>query len=242
MDPGTASILASLIIGGTGVAGGYMQGQQQANLDANNRRHQLEVLMAQMGFDMDKFEQMLRDSQQQRGLQAQQQTPNRVGWRQQQAMLGAVIPGLRNVDVKSNIPGMNHFIPEVSGGLRIPEGGFGPDVQRFFGPEAMAQGEADLDRAAQVASNGTMPTQDYNAIYGSGVGAKHQAMLEALSGQLSADAEKARVDRAQNLARRLNQPAEYMIAENMPHNPEGANPRRRPRGFADMADKMRNGR
>jgi hypothetical protein len=79
----------------------------------------------------------------QTGLQSTQMDPlAQQKSRQQQALLAAILPEMRNASVTSNIPGMNQFIPNIQGGLRIPEGGFSADTLKFFGEPARASAEA----------------------------------------------------------------------------------------------------
>jgi hypothetical protein len=115
--------------------------------------------------DMLNLDEAARQSNLDQGLQVAQQVPNRVNWRQNQALAAAILPGLRNASVSSNIPGMNSFIPQVQGGFRIPEGGFSPETMKFFEDEAMLQGEVDLDRAGLQATEGLSTPPQYSNIY-----------------------------------------------------------------------------
>lgn len=139
MDP---LVLATLIGGGLSLGGGLLQGigqgkQNEAQIAAQERMQGRNL-------------QLTRDVQ---GLQATQLDP--FAWqkaRQNQAILAAVMPGLRNASVTSNVPGMNRFIPQVQGGLRFPEGGFGPETLQHFSPEARAAAEQEFQgRVGQVA-------------------------------------------------------------------------------------------
>ncbi len=163
MDPITLSMLVG---GGLNFLGGLFGGNAQQNMNEEQIKAALKQAAAQMGMNEAQFSEMLRQSEGKAAVEGVQQTPNRVGWRQNQAMAAAILPGLRNTSVSSGIPGMNHFVPQVSGGLRIPEGGFGPDTMKFFGENAMLSGEQDLDRAVGVASNGRAPVPSYGSVYG----------------------------------------------------------------------------
>ena len=200
-----SAIAPYLIGGGMNLAGSMLQSNAQGNLDEENRAHQIRTLMAQLGVDMEKFDRTMAQAQAENALTATQQTPNRVNWRQDQAMRAAVMPGLRNTSVSSPIAGMDAFIPQISGGLRIPEGGFGPDTMKFFGDNAMLQGEADLDRAGSIASGGRYATPNYGAIYGE-PGRQAQTQLDTISGDLRRQDEEASVRQREALARALGAP------------------------------------
>jgi hypothetical protein len=168
----------------------YMQGKiskEQFLAQLAEQQRQFNTTTQQ---DAYQFDEKNRQANADQALASANTTPNRVGWRQNQAMAAAIMPGLRNVSVSSNIPGMSRFIPQISGGLRIPEGGFGPDVLSKFGDKAMLAGEMDLDKAAAVASDGQSVTPDYGAVYGE-PGRTGASQVSALSGQLQTD-EKAR--------------------------------------------------
>lgn len=151
---------AAMVSGGFGMAGGLMAGAGQSKIIKENNaasteqaelNRQLQLYLAQM-------DQRQRQSEQ--GLQAQQATPNRQDWRQRQALMADILPGLRNASVQP--PGdLARFTPQISGGFRIPEGGFSPEAMAFFSPEARASAEGDLDRAGAQASGGRMAVPDY---------------------------------------------------------------------------------
>jgi len=189
---------------GTGISalGGFLGGRSQEKLTKEQlaqQSRQFDATLAenkrQTNLQQGNTEQARIDQLGQTGLEVQQQTPNRVGWRQNQAMLAAIMPELRNASVSSGIPGMNAFIPQISGGLRIPEGGFSPSTLKFFGDNAMLTGETDLDRQGQIASGGRMAIPDYAAVYGPQAGATAGASVSALQEQLKADEEKRRQQR-----------------------------------------------
>jgi hypothetical protein len=129
MDPMTMMMLASM---GTQLAGGIMSGIGQGKMSAEQIRAANEQQAKQLAFQRD-----------QTGLQSTQMDPlAQQKSRQQQALLAALLPEMRNASVSSNIPGMNQFIPQISGGLRLPEGGFSPDTLKFFSEPARASAEA----------------------------------------------------------------------------------------------------
>lgn len=68
-------------------------------------------------------------------------------WRQKQATVAAIMPGLRNASVKAPA-GMEAYMPSVSGGFSIPEGGFGSDTLAFYSPESRAAAEGTFWSAA----------------------------------------------------------------------------------------------
>lgn len=197
MDPATMYLAGTAISALGGWLGG--RGQEQANakqlaesrrqFDARLGQEQLQTQLGQLNAEQSRL-----DSLGAAGVNIQQQTPNRVNWRQNQAMLAAIMPQLRNVSVSSGIPGMNAFIPQVSGGLRIPEGGFSPETLKFFGDRAMLAGEADLDRQGQIATGGQMAIPNYSAVYGQ-LGAPAQQAVGDLQSQVKADEEKRKQQR-----------------------------------------------
>ena len=203
MDPYTSAALVSGLFSlGGGIAGGIGQGQQSAA----DRAQQLRTLFAQLGVNLDMFEQNRGDQNARLGLETTQATPNRVDWRQRQAMLGEIMPGLRNAEVHSNIPGMDRFIPRVTGGLRIPEGGFSPETLKFFGQSAMHQGEMDLDRAGQLATGGRLATPSYGAIYGNEAGRNGEEYINRIGSELRDEDEARSRARREALMRALGQP------------------------------------
>jgi hypothetical protein len=160
MDPETR---AALVSGAFGIGGGLLSGYGQSKQNDENREanaeqaalnRQLELYLAQMNMGQRQAEQ---------GVQTAQAAPTRQDWRQRQAMMADIMPGLRNVSVQA--PGdLGRFVPQISGGLRIPEGGFSPEALAFFSPEARVNAEADLDRAGARASGGQAPTPNYSQV------------------------------------------------------------------------------
>ena len=112
---------------------------RQFLLSLAQRGGEFDRQLSQSRYETDQGNRLRRDET---GVEATQLDPYaQQRSRQQQAMMAALLPGARNVSVSSNIPGMNQFIPQVSGGMRIPEGGFGRDVLDFFSPESRANAE-----------------------------------------------------------------------------------------------------
>jgi hypothetical protein len=184
------AIAAPIIGAGISALGSLFSGWQQGKISKEQflagLAEQQREFNANQQQEAYQFGEKNRQENMDQALTAANTTPNRVGWRQNQAMAAAIMPGLRNASVSSNIPGMNSFIPQISGGLRIPEGGFGPDVLSKFGDKAMLAGEMDLDRAANVASDGMTATPDYGAVYGP-AGRTGAGQVSALSSQLQSD-------------------------------------------------------
>jgi hypothetical protein len=61
-------------------------------------------------------------------------------WRQQQAVLGALMPQFRNVSIAAP-SGMESYKPTISGGARLPEGGFSAADLAAFTPNARLEAE-----------------------------------------------------------------------------------------------------
>lgn len=97
------------------------------------------------------------------GLQATQMDPlAQQRARQRNAVMSALIGGARNYSVKPP-DDIASSMPEISGGIRLPEGGFGPDVMNFFSPSARAGAEGQFWGAAGRAAPGTA-TPNLNAV------------------------------------------------------------------------------
>ena len=131
MDPMTMMALASL---GAQLGGSVMSGIGQGKMSDAQIRAQQEMQAKQIGLSRDQM-----------GLQATQMDPlAQQKSRQQQALLAALLPNARNVSVSSNVPGMNQFMPNISGGMRLPEGGLSPETLAFFGGPQRASAEASF--------------------------------------------------------------------------------------------------
>lgn len=162
MDPIT---IAALIGAGTNLFGGWMSGRGQQQMTEADRRHQLQTLQAQLLQNSQQFETTRGDNLGRLGLEVAQATPNRVDWRQNQAIRAAIMPELRNVSIQAPA-GYGGYVPQISGGFRIPEGGFSAETLRAFSPEARLQGEEDLDMAGGLATGGRISPPSYGTIYG----------------------------------------------------------------------------
>lgn len=131
---------AAFVQGGTGLLGGILGGIGEGKRDAANRQFQYDQLASQD-----------RNAAANRALQASQSDPLATQLaRQRAALFASLLPGMRNMEVKSNIPGMDHFIPQISGGMRLPGGGISPGALAFSTPEAMANAEAQHWRTLGV--------------------------------------------------------------------------------------------
>lgn len=136
---------AALIGGGIGLLGNVLSGIGQGKMSEAQLQQARELALRQ--------EQLSREQLAQQGARTglAAQGPDPLAFqreRQQQALLAAILPQLRNVSVSSNVPGMNRFIPQVSGGLRLPEGGFDAATLAYFSPEARANAEGQYWRGA----------------------------------------------------------------------------------------------
>jgi hypothetical protein len=97
--------------------------------------------------------------------------------------------------------GFQQYVPQISGGFRIPEGGFSADTLKFFGDNAMLQGEKDLDKAGGIAAGGNYATPSYGSIYGTPQAAGAQSAVESANSNLkSLDAQAAERRRQQQQA------------------------------------------
>lgn len=154
----------------------YLEGrisaeQFQARMAQSDRQQLIQEIMMQV-----RQNEQMRQRQGELGVNYAQMVPQRQTWRQQQSIWSDVLPQLRNAQVTP--PGdMGRFMPQVSGGLRLPEGGLSQATLGLFSPEARAQAERDLDTNAMVASQGAYRAPNYAAYYpNAGVGGAQSAM------------------------------------------------------------------
>lgn len=193
MDPFTISMLVGT---GANFLGNLFGGNQQKKLTERQLAEQ------KRQFDLSRQDQKSRDAaaaigqaraeelqrqqdQAKTGLQATQLDPlAQQRARQRAAVMAALVGGARNYDVKppSDIASS---MPELSGGIRLPEGGFGPDVMSFFSPSARAGAEADFASArARVAP--TSGGVDLSQVGYGAAGAAGTANAQAVGSQQEA--------------------------------------------------------
>ena len=135
-DPVTIAMIGSAALQGLG-------GMFSAN--SASKSNQAQLLEQQRQFDLTRQDQSRRD----RASASQMDPLLQQKSRGNMAMLAAILPGLRNFQV--NAPaGMQKFVPQMSGGFRIPEGGFGQETLKFFSPESRASSEAEFLRTLGV--------------------------------------------------------------------------------------------
>jgi hypothetical protein len=146
---------AGLLGAGTSIVGGYLSQRNQNQQNSQNNDAAMQRLELQLQMEREQREREMLQRQKELALQTANQVPQRQDWRQRQALMSAMLPGARNYQVTP--PGdLARFTPQMSGGLRIPEGGFD---------------QSTLDRAGSVASGGNYSTPDYGrAGYGSAAG------------------------------------------------------------------------
>jgi hypothetical protein len=151
---------AAMLGAGTSIVGGYLSQRNQNNQNQQSNDAAMARLELQLQMEREQREREQLQRQKELALQTATQAPARQDWRQHQALLAAMLPGARNYSVTP--PGdLARFTPQLSGGLRIPEGGFDQQTLAFFSPGARAGAEADLDRAGALAAGGNYSTPDY---------------------------------------------------------------------------------
>lgn len=154
----------ALINTGASLLGGYLSqrntNQQQANQNQfNAQQNALNEQAATERLSM-QLEQSRMLAEKELGLQATQMAPQRQDWRQGQALLADILPQARNYQVTP--PGdLGRYMPQLSGGLRLPEGGLSAEALSFYSPQSRLAAEMDLDRNAAMASGGRYATPDY---------------------------------------------------------------------------------
>jgi hypothetical protein len=162
MDPFTLAALISTI---GNVGGGLIGGAGQSRMSAEERAHQEKMLRMQQQQQLGMYEQTRQDGLNKIGLDTANTTPDRVAWRQNMAMRNAIAPQMRNFSVGAPA-GMSAYKPNISGGMRLPDGGLPPEALKFFTENAMLEGEKDLDLAGARASGGNYQVPSYGSIYG----------------------------------------------------------------------------
>lgn len=126
---------------GTGlqVGGSLLNGMQQGKTADADRA----VRQAQLQQQESQFNQSQDLAYQKAGQAASQMDPlYQQKQRQQQALLAAIVPNAQNVS-PTGADGVRH------GGIMnlVPQGGFSPDTQAFFSPQARAAAEGDFAKA-----------------------------------------------------------------------------------------------
>ena len=164
MDPMTMMLLGSL---GQGIFGSLFGGSQ-----ANKDRELQEKQLAQQK----------QLTQGQLGLQSTQMNPlAQQNDRQRAALMQALLGGARNFQVTP--PGAGSYMPQLSGGLQIPEGGFSAETLAFSSPEARMAGEQEfrnrVTNATGKASAVPMASYGYSGMD------PQEALRRALQGSLS---------------------------------------------------------
>jgi hypothetical protein len=167
MSPQTQN---ALIGTGTSLLGGYLsqrntnqqntqQQQAQAALASMNNQSQTQNLAMQL-------EQARILAQNQMGVQGQQASPTRQDWRQKQALLADILPQARNVQITP--PGdLGRYMPQMSGGMRLPEGGLSAQALQFYSPQSRLSAETTLDKQLAQSTGGNYTAPDYaNLGYG----------------------------------------------------------------------------
>jgi hypothetical protein len=154
----------ALINTGASLLGGYLSqrnsNQQQANQNQfSAQQNQLNEAAASERLAM-QLEQARMLAEKENALQATQMAPTRQNWRQGQALMADILPQARNFQVTPPMD-LGRFMPQMSGGLRLPEGGLSPEALSFYSPQSRLAAEMDLDRNAAVASGGRYATPDY---------------------------------------------------------------------------------
>src|SRR3990167_1910620 len=119
---------------------------QEFTAQQNQQRMLADLFGAQMAAQQDQNQ--LDQQRQQTGLQATQLDPlTQQRSRANFAMTRALMGNARNVEVQAP-PGMSGFQPRITGGMRIPEGGFGPDVMNYLSEDAQLAADANFGQNA----------------------------------------------------------------------------------------------
>ncbi len=113
--------------------------------------------------------------------------PERQDWRQSQALKAALMGGARPFKVQAPA-GLGSYMPQISGGFNIPEGGFDAETLAFYSPEArLAQEQAFYTSAAPFTAAPDMSAVGYGGIAGNANtslgAARDTALANILSGR-----------------------------------------------------------
>jgi hypothetical protein len=165
----------ALVNTGTSLLGGYLSQRNANNQQANQNQFAAQQNTQQQQAELQKLQMQLEQSrmlqERQMALQASQAAPERQNWRQSQALLSAILPELQNASVQA--PGnLQRYVPQMSGGFRLPEGGIPQEALQFFSPQARLSAEQSFDKQAAMSSGGRTVAPDYA---GAGYGPMGQA-------------------------------------------------------------------
>lgn len=162
---------AALIGTGTTLLGGYLSQQNQNSQNTQAQTAAAQLAAQNNASDTQRLSMQLEQArilaQNQMGVQGQLAAPTRQDWRQKQAVLADVLPQLRNVQVQA--PGdLGRYMPQISGGLQLPQGGLSQSALAFFSPSARLGAEQDLDKQLAQSTGGNYTAPNYSALgYGS---------------------------------------------------------------------------
>lgn len=192
-----------------GLLGGIGQGKQNDAQMAQQRQFLLQQLLASLNegeqgraLSREQFNANQGLQREQLGLQREQiglnstqmdplaQQKSRGGM----ALFGAMLGNARPSAISSSIPGMNMFMPQLSGGIMdlVPKGGFSPETLKYFSPESMANAEGNfMTNAAPFAQ----PTDLTGVGYGS-AGATPTAQGQSARSSFQAQQASAQQQRA----------------------------------------------
>lgn len=173
---------AALIGTGTSLLGGYLSQRNQNQQNTQSQQAAAAQSAANNQSETQRLSMQLEQArilaQNQMGVQGQLAAPTRQDWRQKQAVLADVLPQLRNVQVTP--PGdLGRYMPQMSGGLKLPEGGLSASALNFFSPQARLGAESDLDKQLSLSTGGNYNAPDYaKAGYGSAGQSANQGVTD----------------------------------------------------------------
>lgn len=178
MSPTTQS---ALIGTGTNLLGGYLSQRNQNSQNTQSQQAQAALSAQNNASDTQRLAMQLEQArilaQNQMGVQGAMSAPSRQDWRQKQAVLADVLPQLRNASIQP--PGdLARYTPQMSGGLRLPEGGLSASALNFFSPQSRLSAESDLDKQLAQSTGGNYTAPNYS---GAGYGAAGQGASQGIT-------------------------------------------------------------
>lgn len=136
MDPVTGIMIGTAAAGALG---------SLLNGSAASKAAQDQIAEARRQFDISR-----EDNQRQSQINASQLDPLKAQRsRGNMALLSAILPQLRNVSFSAPA-GMQRYVPQMSGGLRLPEGGFPQEALNFYSQGSRVSSEADFLRTLGI--------------------------------------------------------------------------------------------
>lgn len=185
---------ALISAGGAGLAAYGANKSANANAEANRQMstQQFAADMAQRQLESDRQNQLAKSSA------AANASPlgESQSFAQRQALMGAILPGLRNSSYAPGDSAVASAMGSGGGGMRLPEGGLDPAmISRLFGDDAtLASLSQRQGQVGQINPSG--PTMDLGSMFGQKGTDATNSILTANHSQMDADSQNQAQQRA----------------------------------------------